>query len=67
MGDSSLADRIRSAREARGLSMNDLARRAKVSPATIHNLESGKRQPHPSTLRKILTALDKTPKLPDVL
>jgi predicted transcriptional regulator len=44
--------------------MQELARRAKVSPATIHNLERGKYQPRGVTLRKILGALQRSPKLP---
>jgi predicted transcriptional regulator len=46
--------------------MQELARKAKVSPATIHNLETGKYLPRGHTLRKILEALQKVPKLPQV-
>jgi len=60
------ARRIAKARKDRGLSMQELARKAKVSPATIHNLETGKSHPRGATLRKILEALQRVPKLPIV-
>jgi transcriptional regulator with XRE-family HTH domain len=56
--------RIARAREERGLSRRELARRAKVSVATVHNVETRKVRPRGSTLRKILGALQRTPKLP---
>lgn len=46
--------------------MQELARKAKVSPATIHNLETGKFHPRGATLRKILQALQMAPKLPKI-
>jgi predicted transcriptional regulator len=57
---------IARARKERGLSMQELARKAKVSPATIHNLETGRFRPRGATLRKILEALQKVPKLPRI-
>jgi predicted transcriptional regulator len=60
------ARKIAKARKERGLSMQELARKAKVSPATIHNLETGKFHPRGATLRKILEALQKSPKLPEL-
>src|SRR5438445_11878090 len=60
------AKQIAKARKERGLSMQELARKAKVSPGTIHNLESGKFRPRGATLRKILQALQEVPKLPEL-
>jgi transcriptional regulator with XRE-family HTH domain len=60
------AKRIARARRERGLSMHELARRAGVSAATIHNLETGKFNPTGATLRKVLQALQAVPKLPTV-
>ncbi len=45
-------------RKSRGLSQRELAERASVSPATIYELEAGRRpQPRGSTLRKLADAL----------
>ena len=45
-------------RRARGLSQRELAKVSGVSPATIYELETGRRPaPRPSTLRKIADAL----------
>ncbi len=45
-------------RTSRGLSQRELAERASVSPATIYELEAGRRpQPRGSTLRKLAGAL----------
>jgi len=57
---------ISKARIERGLSRRELARRARVSVATVHNLETGKYQPRGTTLRKVLAALQKAPKLPEL-
>lgn len=38
----SLADRIATARESRGLTLRDLAERANVSASTINRLENGR-------------------------
>jgi len=49
-----LAEAIRSAREARGLSQVDLAQLADISEGSVQNLESGKaRNRMPQTLAKI--------------
>jgi hypothetical protein len=61
-----VAGRIRKAREARGLSRQELADKAGVALRTVFNLESGERQPRGKTLRKLLEALERTPKLPEV-
>lgn len=53
-----LAEAMRDAREARGLSQVALAELANVSPATIQNLESGKQRTRtPVTLPKVEEAL----------
>ena len=39
------------------LSIDMLAKEAKVSPATIVNIEKGRHTPHPGTLRKLAQAL----------
>jgi|SRR5215203_4331272 len=45
-------------RKNRGLSQRALAKKSKVSPATIYELENGRRpDPRPSTLRKVADAL----------
>jgi transcriptional regulator with XRE-family HTH domain len=46
-------------RRLRGLSQRELAKKAGVSPATVYELEVGKRPtPRPSTLRKLAEALE---------
>ncbi len=48
-------------RRAKGLSQRELAKRANVSPATVYEVEVGRRpQPRGSTLRKLADALDVT-------
>lgn len=59
-------ERIRRGRLDRGLTAGELAKKAKVDRSTIYGIEGGKRNPHPTTLRRILQALDKTPKLPEI-
>lgn len=49
---------IRRERQAKGLSMRALAKKADVSLATLLNAESGKHKPTSSTLRSIASALD---------
>ena len=49
-------NRIRAARQALGWTQNDLARRAHVSPRTIHAVEKG-RPCRQATKRRILAAL----------
>ena len=60
------AKRIRKAREMRGLSRQKLAKLSRVAERTLYNLEHGKKKPHGTTLRKILAALRKIPKLPEI-
>ncbi len=45
--------RVRELRRRNGLSQADLARLSGVGQDTISNLESGRHEPRPSTLRKI--------------
>jgi transcriptional regulator with XRE-family HTH domain len=48
---------LRSLREERALSQQDLADAARVSKTTIVNLELGRARAHPSTIRKLAAAL----------
>jgi len=48
---------LRELREQKLLSQQDLAARARVSKTTVVNIERGAIRPHPSTLRKLATAL----------
>ena len=45
-------------RELKGFSQRGLAKESGVSPATIYELENGRRRPNPSTLRKLAAALE---------
>jgi transcriptional regulator with XRE-family HTH domain len=45
-------------RELKGYSQRALAKESGVSPATIYELENGRRRPNPSTLRKLAGALE---------
>jgi transcriptional regulator with XRE-family HTH domain len=44
-------------RRSRGLSQRALARVADMSPSSIYEIETGRRKPNPSTLRKLAAAL----------
>jgi len=48
---------LRRLRESAALSQRELAQKAGVSRATIAAAELGTRKPHPSTVRKLATAL----------
>lgn len=50
-------ERLRSTRQRKVLTQEELASKAGVRKATITELETGKRVPRPSTLRKIAHAL----------
>ncbi len=50
--------RVKELREAAGLSMAELARRAEINQRTIRNIERGTHQPTFTTVTKIATALD---------
>lgn len=59
-----VGDWLRKQRKAAGLTQEELAERAGVSPRTVANLERGKtRQPYPSSLRSLVRALG----LPDTV
>ena len=64
--EQSLGERIRKARLARGLTARELAKKAKVDAGTLYRIERGTCNPRPTTHRKIVQALDKIPKLPEV-
>jgi transcriptional regulator with XRE-family HTH domain len=49
--------RLRELRRRRALSLRDLGKLANVSYDGIHAAEAGKREPRPSTVRKLATAL----------
>ena len=51
-------DRLTRLRERKGYSQRALAKESGVSPATIYELENGRRRPNPSTLRKLAGALN---------
>lgn len=48
---------LRTLRERRGLSQDELARRAGVSTKTVWSVENGGRRPHPRNRLAIATAL----------
>ena len=54
------AERLRSLREAAGLSIADLSRRAGLTYQAVSFLETGERQPSLETARKLAVALDRT-------
>jgi transcriptional regulator with XRE-family HTH domain len=51
-------DELRRLRKLKGLSQVELAERSGVSAYTITEIETGHREPRPSTLRKLASALD---------
>jgi transcriptional regulator with XRE-family HTH domain len=53
-------EQLKRLREARGLSQTKLAARADVNPATVNQIEGGKRTASPATLHKLAAALDVT-------
>lgn len=56
-----IGSRIRSAREARGMSASELARLVKVSPTAVWNWEERDRKPHSETLAALAKVLAVTP------
>ena len=56
-----LGHRIATARNARGLTQDQLANTALVSPSMIRKIEQGRRQPGDDILHAIATALNTTP------
>jgi transcriptional regulator with XRE-family HTH domain len=53
-------DRLRAARDYRGLSQGQLAERAKLQPSAISHFETGARKPSFDNLRKLADALNVT-------
>ena len=54
----SLSERIKYLRDLRGMTQTDLARIAKVSQATVAQIESARKDPSVTTLKKLASALD---------
>jgi transcriptional regulator with XRE-family HTH domain len=52
------SDRLRTAREKRGLSQSQLAEKARLPASSISHFESGARKPSFDNLRKLANALD---------
>jgi DNA-binding XRE family transcriptional regulator len=50
--------KIKAARESKGMSTRELAREAGISTETIYSVEHGKRLPSVTTLTKLARALD---------
>lgn len=55
-----IGDKIRTLREARDLSVKDLAKKSEVSASMISQIEHEKVSPSLSTLKKILNAMNET-------
>lgn len=53
-------ERLRAARDLRGLSQGELAGRANMPPSSIAHFETGSRKPSFDTLRKLANALEVT-------
>lgn len=53
-------ERLKAARDLRGLNQGDLAGRAGLPPSSIAHFESGSRKPSFDTLRKLANALEVT-------
>lgn len=54
------AQRLKAARELRGLKQTELAEKAKLPPTSIAHFEGGSRKPSFDTLRRLATALEVT-------
>ena len=52
---------LRILREQRYMTQEQLASAAEVSSSTVHNAETGKRQPRPAILRRLARALEVAP------
>lgn len=61
VGSDSVGARIRAAREARGMSMSELARAAGLSPGAVSRIERGEREPGSGTLAAMARALGSGP------
>ena len=53
----SFSERLRAARESKGLSQTDLAKRAGFQPSAICHFENGRRAPSLDSLKKLADAL----------
>jgi transcriptional regulator with XRE-family HTH domain len=51
-------ERLKAARELRGLKQSELADRAKLPPSSVAHFEAGSRKPSFDTLRSLANALD---------
>ena len=58
--EESFTERLRKARENRGLTQADLAQRAGLEPSAVSHFEAGRRQPSFHNLRKLADALSVT-------
>lgn len=56
LDDTSIAQALRQAREAAGLSVSALARDAETSRAAVHAYENGSREPNIATALRLLRA-----------
>ncbi len=61
-----IGEKIREGRAARGLSVADLSKAAKVDEVTIYRIESNSAKPHARTVSRLIKALAKVPKLPEI-
>jgi len=57
MKQPSLGDKVRTHREAAGITLRELGRQAGVSPSFVCDLEAGRRHPGPANLKKIAKVL----------
>ena len=58
--DEGFKDRLRAAREARGLNQTELAERARLQPSAIGHFEKGRRRPSFANIRALARALNVT-------
>ena len=61
VGADNIGSRIRAAREARGMSMSELARASGLSPGAVSRIERGEREPGSGTLAAMARALGSGP------
>src|SRR5918998_5026281 len=62
MAQVELGERIATLREEQALTQSELAERARISPSTLSQIESGRvPRPHVGTIRKIARALNVEP------
>jgi len=54
----SLGEKLKKYRKQKGFTLAALALKSEINLNTISRIETGKRQPHPSTIEKIATALN---------